>query len=110
MISKEFQAQLTTHLFSLLPPDHPAGSALETSATNEQARIRAEMVGALCCYLMKDWEQLPEYSKRPIDFSFVAGSEAEEIALKKMARVFMEYAEIALKHALASQRERLADK
>lgn len=110
MISKEFQAQLTTHLFSLLPRDHTTGSTLETPATNDQARIRAEMVSAICCYLMKDWERLPEYSKRPIDFNFVAGSEAEEIALKQLARVFMEYAEIALKHALTSQRERLADK
>ena len=78
MISKDFQAQLTTHLFSLLPPDHPADSTPETPPTNEQARIRAEMVSALCCYLMKDWERLTEYSRRPIDFSFSAGSETEE--------------------------------
>ena len=110
MISKDFQSQLTTHLFSLLLPDHPAGSTFETPSTNAQARIRAEMVSALCCYLMNDWEQLPEYSKRPIDSNFVAGSEAEEIAHKQIARVFMEYAEIALKNALVSQRERLADK
>lgn len=110
MITKDLQTQLTTHLFSLLPPDSPSGSALETCTTNEQARVRAEMVSALCCYLMKDWEQLPEYSKRPIDFNFVAGSEAEEVALKQLARVFMEYAEIALKNALASQRERQAEK
>lgn len=110
MISKEFQAKLTTHLFSLQPPATPPDVELQAPATNEQARVRAEMVSALCCYLMKDWQSLPEYSKRPIDFNFVAGSEAEEIALKQMARVFMEYAEICLKHALASQRERLADK
>lgn len=110
MISKDFQTQLTAHLFSLLPPDNPSGSTLETSAANEQARHRAEMVSALCLYLLKDWEQLPEYSKLPIDFDVEPGSQAEEIALKKMARVFMEYAEIALKQALASQRERRADK
>ncbi|MEE4181623.1 hypothetical protein [Pseudomonas viridiflava] len=58
-------------------------------------------------YLMTSWDELPDQNKRALGFDFIVGSEGEEAALKRLAGIFMEYADVALGRALVARRRRL---
>ena len=68
---------------------------------------RHHVVSAMYGYLMTSWDELPDQNKRALGFDFVVGSEGEEAALKRLAGIFMEYADVALRRALVARRRRL---
>ncbi|MBX8540443.1 hypothetical protein K5D51_11360 [Pseudomonas cichorii] len=68
---------------------------------------KQKIVSAMYAYLMNSWEELPDQNKRALGFDFVVGSEGEEEGLNRLARLFMEYAEISFRRALVARRRRL---
>ncbi|WP_240997311.1 hypothetical protein, partial [Pseudomonas viridiflava] len=80
-------------------------SGLATSRTKSADKLR--IVSAMYAYLMTSWDELPDQNKRALGFDFVVGGEGEEAALKSLAGIFMEYADVALRRALVARRRRL---
>ncbi|MFS2157947.1 hypothetical protein ACCD10_11370 [Pseudomonas sp. Pseusp122] len=68
---------------------------------------RHEVASAMYTHIMRSWEELPEDSKRALGFDCIPGSESEEQALRHMARLFIEYAELSFGRALMARRRRL---
>ena len=68
---------------------------------------RHEVASAMYTHIMHTWKDLPEDSKRALGFDCVPGSESEERALRHMARLFIEYAELSFGRALMARRRRL---
>jgi hypothetical protein len=81
----------------------------ESSPAGVQASVQTEqqVVSAMYAYLLHSWEELPDDTKRTLGFDFVVGSEGEEAALNRLARIFMDYADLSFKRALMARRRRL---
>ncbi len=68
-----------------------------------------QVVSAMYAYLMTSWDELPHAHKVALGFDSVVGGEREEVALRRLARIFMDYAELSCKRALAARRRRLSN-
>jgi hypothetical protein len=67
-----------------------------------------QVVSAMYAYLITSWDELPDAQKVALGFDSSVGHEREEVALRRLARIFMDYAEVSCKRALAARRRRLS--
>jgi hypothetical protein len=79
----------------------------ESTMEEVNAITRQQVASAMYAHIMRNWEDLPEESKCALGFDCVPGGEGEERALRHMARLFIEYAEVSFSRALAARRRRL---
>ena len=65
-------------------------------------------VSAMYAFLITSWDELPDAQKVALGFDSSVGREREEVALRRLARIFMDYAEVSCKRALAAMCRRLS--